>query len=66
MRNILNLVTEMDVDNLTDETRVETTIKVEGCDSYETAVKVKSCLTYYGEILSEITTFKVKCKQLLL
>ena len=33
----------------------EISIKIEGCDSLETACKIKTCLTYYGEILSDIT-----------
>ena len=27
----------------------ETLIKIEGCDSLETANKIKNCLTYYGK-----------------
>ena len=38
-----------------DVSQKETTIKIEGCDSYENAFKIKNCLAYYGEILSEIT-----------
>ena len=29
----------------------ETLIKIDGCDSHETAMKVKNCLSYYGEIV---------------
>ena len=37
-----------------DEPEEETTIKIEGCDSFESACKIKNCLTYYGEVLTEI------------
>ena len=33
----------------------EVMVKIEGCDSIEAACKVKNCLSYYGEILSDIT-----------
>ena len=32
-----------------EEVQRETIVKVDGCDSYETACKIKNCLTYYGE-----------------
>ena len=35
----------------------ETVLKVEGCDTYENAYRVKECLRHYGEILSELTLF---------
>ena len=38
-----------------DESEEETTIKLEGCDSYESACKIKTCLSYYGEVLTDIT-----------
>ena len=41
--------------NLQDVTQKEVIIKIDGCNSYESACKVKNCLAYYGEILSEIT-----------
>ena len=33
----------------------ETLLKIEGCDSLETAIKVKNCLSYYGEVMSDIS-----------
>ena len=36
------------------EMQTETTIKIEGCDSYEDACRTKNCLAYYGKVLSEI------------
>ena len=36
-------------------TQKEVLVKIEGCDSMESACKVKNCLTYYGEILSDVT-----------
>ena len=33
----------------------EVIVKIEGCDSHETACKIKNCLSYYGEIQSDIT-----------
>ena len=38
-----------------EEVQRETVVKVDGCDSYENACKIKNCLTYYGEIRSDIT-----------
>ena len=38
-----------------DNSQKETTFKIEGCDSYENLSKLKDCLAYYGEVLSEIT-----------
>ena len=33
----------------------ETQIKIEGCDSFENACKIKDCLSNFGEVLSEVT-----------
>ena len=37
------------------ETLPETLIKIKGCDSLENACKIKNCLSYFGEILSDVT-----------
>ena len=33
------------------QTQRETSIKIERCDSYENACKIKNCLTFYGEVI---------------
>ena len=49
MRNQDNFVAKKPTDMQT-----KTTIKIEGCDSYEDACRTKNCLAYYGKVLSEI------------
>ena len=41
--------------NQPDEIQQETSIKIKGCDSHDSANKIRNCLAYYGEILSEFT-----------
>ena len=52
-----NVSSDQKAKNTTDKEDIikETTIKIEGCDSYENACKLKTCLAYYGEFLSEIS-----------
>ena len=40
-----------------DDVQKETIIKIDVCDSLENACKLKSCLAYYGEVLTEIIHF---------
>ena len=53
------------MDTESSENPQETLIKIDGCDSNETAEKIKSCLSYYGELLSDITennVIQLKCQ----
>ena len=47
------------------QTQHETSIKIERCDSYKNACKIKNCLTFYGEVL-EITEYRDQTYTILL
>ena len=49
----INQTIPMDIEQCIDQH--ETLIKIDGCDSKETAKMIKQCLSYYGETLTEIT-----------